>query len=95
MLIEFSRDTKKQIQNTFNAILTGLCNQHKADPETPEANLLRRQKEIRKKLNKILFRVDEFLEDENIDLRSEEFLIFLFDDIYHTFKNQGIFNFNL
>ncbi len=76
----------------FDETLTRLCNQYRYTRE-PEHLQIDKQKRIREELNRILNRVDVFLEEEAIDLRSEEFLVFLFDSFYKQLKNQGVFSF--
>ena len=76
----------------FDTTLSRLCNEYRHKPE-PEKALLSKQKRVREELSKILHKVDLFLEEERIDLRSDEFLVFLFDSLYKQLKRRGVFNF--
>ncbi|MHA1730570.1 MAG: hypothetical protein ACTSU5_01430 [Promethearchaeota archaeon] len=90
--MEFTPDVKENLRNLFDDTLIKICNKHR-QRYRPEKIQLSRQKEIREELNHILNRVDIFLEEEKIDLRSEEFLILLFDKFYKQLKDRGVFNF--
>ncbi|GAB4305011.1 MAG: hypothetical protein Kow0069_00200 [Promethearchaeota archaeon] len=89
--MEFPAQVKRTLRDLFDQTLNDLCTRYQHVPGLPERSVLHKQRQVRSRLNAILVKIDHFLEEENVDLRSEEFLVFLFDSFYRQLKQIGVF----
>jgi uncharacterized coiled-coil DUF342 family protein len=87
--LELEPQAKRTIREVLNATIVKLCHKYR-EPAESSANFTDLQNEARQAFERIMQRTDAFLEDEKVALRSEEFLVFLFDDFYNRLKDLGV-----
>jgi len=87
--LELEPQAKRTIREVLNATIVRLCHKYR-EPAEHTADFLDLQNEARQEFERIMQRTDAFLEDEKVALRSEEFLVFLFDEFYARLKDLGV-----